>query len=122
MDGQFCFRITVGGCRLLTSPGIHPEGAALADVLFVIPMHHLRFYERLLHRVQPRIVIPYHWDDFFRPLDKPLRPFWQSPRRGWPPLQRINLTGFREMVEQIAPGTRVLQPQAFRSHDLRAFT
>jgi L-ascorbate metabolism protein UlaG (beta-lactamase superfamily) len=122
MDGQFCFRITAGACRLLTSPGIRPEDAAPADVLFVIPMHDRRYYERLLQRVQPRIVIPYHWDDFFRPLDKPLRSFWQSPRRGWPPLKRIDLKGFRKMVEQIAPGTSVLEPQAFRFHDLREFT
>lgn len=122
MDGQFCFRITVGGWRLLTSPGVRPEDAAPADVLFVIPKQDRSFLERLLQRVQPRIVIPYHWDDFLRPLDKPLRPFWQAPRWGWPPLQRMDLAGFREMVEQIAPATRVLEPDAFHSQELGDFT
>jgi L-ascorbate metabolism protein UlaG (beta-lactamase superfamily) len=31
-----------------------------------------RYTERLLRRLDPRLVIPHHWDDFFRPLDAPL--------------------------------------------------
>jgi L-ascorbate metabolism protein UlaG (beta-lactamase superfamily) len=122
MDSQFSFRITVGGWRLLTSPGVRPEDAVPADVLFVIPKHDREFYASLLERVQPKVVIPYHWDDFFRSVNKPLRPFWQPPRWAWPPLRRMDPAGFRRDIEQIAPGTSVLEPQVFRFYDLGKFT
>jgi L-ascorbate metabolism protein UlaG (beta-lactamase superfamily) len=28
-----------------------------------------RYVERLIRRLEPRVVVPHHWDDFFRPLD-----------------------------------------------------
>lgn len=28
-----------------------------------------RYTERLLRRLEPRVIVPHHWDDFFRPLD-----------------------------------------------------
>lgn len=30
-----------------------------------------RYWERLLSRLEPRVVVPHHFDDFFRPLDAP---------------------------------------------------
>jgi len=31
-----------------------------------------RYWERILRRLQPRTVVPTHYDDFFRPLDAPM--------------------------------------------------
>jgi L-ascorbate metabolism protein UlaG (beta-lactamase superfamily) len=31
-----------------------------------------RYLRRILPRLEPRVVVPHHWDDFFRPLDGPL--------------------------------------------------
>jgi L-ascorbate metabolism protein UlaG (beta-lactamase superfamily) len=31
-----------------------------------------RYWERILHRLQPRVIVPTHYDDFFRPLDAPM--------------------------------------------------
>lgn len=31
-----------------------------------------RYLERILGRLEPRIVVPHHFDDFFRPLDAPM--------------------------------------------------
>ncbi|MGW2593974.1 MBL fold metallo-hydrolase [Streptomyces sp. NPDC001515] len=33
------------------------------------------YWERLVAATGARRVVPVHWDDFFRPLDRPLRPF-----------------------------------------------
>jgi L-ascorbate metabolism protein UlaG (beta-lactamase superfamily) len=118
MDSCYGFLISVNGQRLLTDPGIRPEDAVAADVLFVYPIMHRAYYESLLPLVQPKMVVPCHWDDFFRPLSKPLRPFWQLPRWTFPPLKRVNLAEFRDTVEAIAPGTRVLVPEVLRSYDL----
>ena len=31
------------------------------------------FYKETLDKVQPKTVIPLHWDDFFSPLDEPVK-------------------------------------------------
>ncbi len=33
-----------------------------------------RFFEETIEKVKPSLVIPLHWDNFFSPLDKPVRP------------------------------------------------
>jgi hypothetical protein len=35
-----------------------------------------------------------------------------------PPLQRVNLAGFSRMIEQMAPGTKVIIPELFRLYNL----
>ncbi len=49
---------------------------------------------------------PDHWDNFTRPLSKPLRPCWDRPPglAGWPPVKRMNLAQFTRRVEQTARG------------------
>jgi L-ascorbate metabolism protein UlaG (beta-lactamase superfamily) len=118
MDFHYSFLISAGGQRLLTDPGICPEDAVAADVLFIHPGRPRPFYESLLPRVRPKVVVPYHWDDFFRPLSLPLRPFWWPTGRVFRPLQRVNLAEFGETIGQIAPGTALLEPEAFRSYNL----
>jgi len=55
-------------------------------------------------------------------LSRPARPMFKPPRRAWPPLQRVNLTRFKQMVEQIAPQTQVLIPEKFQLYDLQQLT
>jgi len=118
MDWYYSFLISVNGQRLLTDPGTRPEDAAAADVLFVYPIRPRAYYGSLLPLVQPKLVVPCHWDDFLRPLSKALRPLWKLPRRAFPPPKRVNLAEFRDTVEAITPGTRVLVPEVLRSYDL----
>lgn len=118
MDGCFSFLIIVHGRRVLTDPGVCPEDAVAADVLFVFPGMEYKYYVSLLDIVQPKIVIPYHWDDLFRPLSKPLRPYWKLPRWTLAPLQRLNLVEFKAMIERIAPGTSVFEPEILCGYDL----
>ncbi len=121
MDSYYSFLISISGQRLLTDPGKRPEDAVAADVLFIYPGMPRRFYELLLPRVRPKVVVPYHWDDFFRPLSLPLRPYWRPPRWGFPQLGRVNLAEFAETVERIAPGTTLVVPDLFRGYDLAEF-
>ncbi|UCG84267.1 MAG: MBL fold metallo-hydrolase [Dehalococcoidia bacterium] len=118
MDEDFSFLISIGGYRLLTDPGENPAEVPSADILFVFPYRHDVYYESLLHQVQPNVVIPTHWDDFFRPLSKPLRPLIQPPK--WPPISlgRINLTSFRHRIERIYPQTKVFVPEIFNTYNL----
>jgi hypothetical protein len=126
MDEYFSFRISTRGLRLLTDPGSRPEWAAPADAVLVIPFQDYGYYESLLHVVQPRVVIPYHFDDHFRSLSKPFRACYKPPLRlgsgrvrwTFPPLQRMSVTELRQMIEKIAPETEVLVPELFRAYDL----
>ena len=114
MDRCFGFLVDAGGHRLLHCPGT----AVPAEVLTVKPLGTRARYESLLRNVRPRIVIPVHWDDFCRPLSKPVRPILAPFGQAVPPLKRIDLAQFERMVEQIAPGTLVLIPEMFRTYDL----
>lgn len=122
MDHCFSFLIRVAGQRLLNWCSAYPGPAALADVLFARPYRTRPFFEALLRDVQPRLVIPTHWDDFFRPLSKSVRPMFKPPCWSWPPLQRVNLMRFKQMVERIAPEAWVFIPERFQTYDLHQLT
>jgi len=139
MDCCFGFLVEIEGQRLLHCPG----QAVSAEVLTIKPVWTRSHYESLLRGARPRIVIPVHWDDFTRPLSKPVRPmvapFNMKRRPTAPtadsrgrsgaalsgqliaPLKRIDLAQFEHMVKQIAPETRVLIPEVSRIYDLSEF-
>ncbi|MGD8752000.1 MAG: hypothetical protein PVG14_11285 [Anaerolineales bacterium] len=121
MDVCFSFLIQVGGLRLLDWRDVSPQGAPPAEALFVSPMELETYYRDLLAAVRPRLVIPVHWDNLFRPLHKPLRPFYRPPRLALPPLQRIDLNQFDRKIARIAPQARVLVPELLDSYNFRDY-
>ncbi len=118
MDLNFSFLIDVGGYRLLDWNSEDPEPAVPADVLFVGPQRSRQYYDALLRQVRPRMVIPIHWDDFFRPLSKPLRPIFAPPAWAFPPLRTLNLAEFRHTLQRVAPTTKLFLPEIFRPYKL----
>ena len=114
MDRCFGFLVNVEGTRLLHCP----DTGAPADVLTVKPLGTRARYKALLRQTRPRVVIPVHWDDFCRPLSKPVRPTLAPSGQAIPPLKHIDLAQFVRMIEQIAPETQVLIPDMFRTYDL----
>lgn len=121
IDACFSFLIKVGGLRFLDWSSKQVDSAPSADVLFVKPLQDRAYYEVLLSMVQPRVVIPIHWDDFMRPLSQPIRPMLKPPRLAFPPLARVDLTAFRQLIKRIAPQTQVFLPEIFRLYELSAF-
>ncbi len=118
MDCGFSFLISVGDRVLLTDPGERPDRVERADLLLVSPFHNLVYLRSLLPRVHPRVVIPNHWDDLWRPLSKPLRPMIRPPVWSLPPIQRVNLPNFKRTIEQVDPTFRVLIPEIFTFYKL----
>jgi len=55
-----------------------------------------RYVERIVRALQPRLIVPTHHDDFFRPLDAPARLGFN-----------VNLTGFAEEVHAASRGVPV---------------
>jgi L-ascorbate metabolism protein UlaG (beta-lactamase superfamily) len=121
MDACFSFLIEAGGLRWLDwgSEGVEP--AKPADVLFVKPQQDRAYYQALLGVVQPRVVIPIHWDNFMHPLSQPIRPMFKPPRLAFPPLERVDLTRFHQMIMQIAPQAHVFLPEIFRLYEVSEF-
>jgi L-ascorbate metabolism protein UlaG (beta-lactamase superfamily) len=118
MDTCFSFLIEVGGLRFLDWGSIRSGPAPSADVLWVTPSADAAYYEALLTMVQPLLVLPIHWDDLFRPLSKPVRPYWKPPHRAFPPLEREDLTRFRQLIKQIAPQAHIFIPEIFQLYEL----
>jgi L-ascorbate metabolism protein UlaG (beta-lactamase superfamily) len=121
MDTCFSFLIEAGGLRFLDWSSERVDSAPPADVLFVKPHQERAYYEALLGMVQPRVIIPIHWDDFMRPLSQPLRPMLKPPRLAIPPFARVDLTTFRQMIRRIASQTKVFLPEIFRLYELSEF-
>jgi len=117
MDSCFSFRIRAGGVEFLNWRSVSTVGAVPADVLFVSPTARIPFYQSLLGKVQPRVVVPVHWDDFYRPLSKPIRPMLTSTGKVFPRFKRLDIDGFEGTIARVAPGARVVIPEAFRVYD-----
>lgn len=118
MDYGFSFLILAGGLRFLVWTSALTELSPRADVLFLSLTGTKAYLETLLSRVQPSMIVPTHWDDFFRPLSRPIRPSFELPRLAIPPVRRKNLDVFRRMVSDIAPGVKTIIPEIFRSYQL----
>ena len=83
--GSYDFIVRHGGRTTLIRPCFNYIEGQLdgirADVLFLgitglsrAPYDmRSRFFEETIDKVQPRLVIPLHWDNFFSPLAKPVR-------------------------------------------------
>lgn len=118
MDDDFSFLLTVNGRRVLVDSGGISLDMEPVDIAFVQPHLGPDHVASVLKGVQPSVVIINHWDDFFRSLSCPLRPFFTHP--GWSsfPLRRLDLSVFRCFVKHTAPKTQVLVPEIFQIYTL----
>jgi L-ascorbate metabolism protein UlaG (beta-lactamase superfamily) len=107
MDVCLGFLITVMGTRLLVCAA-QPQPA---DVLFAVAQETSSYYLNLFKGVQPSLFIPIHWDNFTRPLSRPLRRF---ARPGKLSLMQIN-----RLARQVLPHLNVIVPEIFREYTLQ---
>jgi L-ascorbate metabolism protein UlaG (beta-lactamase superfamily) len=118
MDECFSFLIAARGWRVLVWHSIRAEKAPRADILFVGPTDLSASGEALLAAVQPQLIVPVHWDDPFRPLARPVRPFFELRRWALPPVRRIDLNRFAERVRAVVPEAHTFVPEVFRTYAL----
>lgn len=120
MDGCLSYLVQIAGWRVLVYHARRVAPLPQADVLCLSMAQSRAFYQQVLEQVRPRLVIPLHWDDMFRPLSEPLRPFWAPPRWSAPLLRRLNPDGFEAMIANLDCRVRVLTPQPLREYHLSA--
>ncbi len=97
---------------------MHGEGEARADVLFVSPFHSYNFIELQLPLINPRLIIPIHWDDFMRSLRKPIIPGISPLRKSFPWLRRVDLADYVKKIQAQGPGARVVIPELFTPYPI----
>ncbi len=118
MDCCFSFLIRAAGRRLLFWACDRPGPAPAADVLFAGVFRTVDGYRGLIDQVRPQTVVPLHWDDFFRPLSRPVRPTLLPLQRRLPPLRRLSLDELQQTIAQAAPGVAVLVPRMFEEYEI----
>jgi L-ascorbate metabolism protein UlaG (beta-lactamase superfamily) len=111
MDYGLCYRIEADGVSFLTDPGYQPDVNVPTSVLLTQPYHDEAYYREMLPLIQPKTVIPIHWDNLFSHGYS--RPYFQPPAFRWPPVRRIDLEEFKAMIQKISPSITVLIPKRF---------
>jgi L-ascorbate metabolism protein UlaG (beta-lactamase superfamily) len=106
MDCSFGFSIRVQGVRILFCPG----PALPADLLFAGVWRGLAEYRSLLAAVHPQVYLPVHWDNFFRPIDQPVR---ELVRPGG-----LSLARLQHFVQETSPATKFCVPQLLKWVDV----
>lgn len=127
MDACYSYAIETEQARVLCwAGGPSVMAPAPMDLLFARTDLNAAGLAQLLQVTRPRLVVPIHWDNLFRPLTKdpshPARPFWEPPRRAWPPLRRAAPQAFCRAVESLWPDATALVPEPLREYNLAAFT
>ena len=119
MDRLFCFHIEVSDITLATEPGDGPWNVGETMVLLLSPRHTEDRLAAIFERTHPKTVIPYHWDDMYRTLARPLRAMMAPPTVSLRPFRRMDLNAFQERVRRIDPHPRVFLPEVMKTYALR---
>ncbi len=106
MDTCLGYCITVLGKRVLACAA-EPQPA---DLLFMVAQEPGKYYMKMLKGVQPRVFVPIHWDNFLRPLSKPVKRFTRPGR-----MQLWQLT---MLARKVLPRAEVIVPEIFREYTL----
>lgn len=113
MDICFSLLVISGKRRILF--GNYP---VRADILFINPNDRAGFYLPFINEVKPSVIVPIHWDNFFLPLSRPIRPMLNIPSWIFPWIKRNTLGEFKRVIERSFSSTRVIIPQVFNEYQM----
>jgi L-ascorbate metabolism protein UlaG (beta-lactamase superfamily) len=119
MDCMLSFRVSAGGISVLMWNTPSTAHAPAADALVITITRNPLKWKHVIEKVTPSVVFPIHWDDFFSPVDRPLRPMMAPPRWGDRLFRRMNPQEFARASESFLPQGMVSIPQIFRSVELK---
>ncbi|MCX6031563.1 MAG: hypothetical protein NT169_19965 [Chloroflexi bacterium] len=108
MDACFSFLIRAGPYRIL-----HGAAPVPADLWLTVPTRRRGRNAELLRVIRPKLVVPIHWDDLFRPLSRPIRPLSRPIRPLLGPAGRAELA-----LPRTALAAPVFRPEIFRVYRL----
>jgi L-ascorbate metabolism protein UlaG (beta-lactamase superfamily) len=110
MDAMFSFLIQTNGASFLVWNGPAESGIPEADVLIFCPLWGDGECAQAARAAKAKVVVPIHWDDFFSPLDRPIRPLIVPP--GWksPWIRRMDPVSVAKSVKRLLPDVKVVIP------------
>jgi hypothetical protein len=111
-------RVSAGGISVLFWNTSSAANAPAADALVITLARNPLRWKDVIARVKPKVLLPIHWDDFFAPLDKPLRPMLAPPRWGDRPFRRLDPQEFALASEKYFPRGLVRIPEPFQPIEL----
>jgi L-ascorbate metabolism protein UlaG (beta-lactamase superfamily) len=109
IDSQFAYRISVGPRTCLTDPGKEVSKGAI-DILFINTLQGTRTVRHILKTLDPGVVIPIHWDNYFRPISVS----GGAPGWGVLPVKRVFLKTVKKLVNSLTPRGTFFLPEPFK--------
>ncbi|MBN1440274.1 MAG: MBL fold metallo-hydrolase [Anaerolineales bacterium] len=120
MDTMLSFRIHAPGAAALVWNGPPAADVPQAEALFYCPLWGARMCAEVAAAARARVIIPVHWDDFFLPLENPLRPLISPPGWNSPWIRRMDPRRFAGRMKKILPDVPVLVPARMQSAEIPA--
>jgi L-ascorbate metabolism protein UlaG (beta-lactamase superfamily) len=113
MDSQFAYKINAGLSTCLTDPGKEGHKEPV-DLLFVSTLQGCRVVSQAIKIIDPAVVIPIHWDNYFKPIAGSSK----APGWGLVPVNRVALKALRSLVHTLTPRGRFFVPEPFKFYRL----
>jgi L-ascorbate metabolism protein UlaG (beta-lactamase superfamily) len=118
LDVCYSYLVDFKKIKVLVWSSTSNKDAQPADILFSRAVAGQKWNEKMMKVVQPRLVIPTHWDDMFQSLSFPIVPFFAPPALELPPLRKIDLEKFKKEIILAKPGCKILIPEVLKSYNL----
>lgn len=115
MDSMFSFLVRMAEASVLVWNSPESRDVPLADVLFYSPLWGARVCAVIARAAQARFVVPVHWDDFFSPLERPVRPLIAPPGWSFPWIRRMDPHAFTRSLNTLLPNVQVHIPEPLKS-------
>jgi hypothetical protein len=115
MDVCYQFSIRFGNTVIQTDTGESGYNKEDTNILFINPLKTTRLLQKIFKEIRPKNAVFIHWDNLFRPLSKPLMPYFIPPD-GFPYLpKKADLERSAGMIQEITDNTtKVLIPKLFQ--------
>jgi|GEM_PF-3492983 len=88
------------------------------DILVTSPFYSYDYYEKIINILKPKIIIPNHWDNFFRPLTKKIKGFKITIQNKFPYIKPYNLKKFENIIKTISKEIIIYKLEIFRYYDI----
>jgi L-ascorbate metabolism protein UlaG (beta-lactamase superfamily) len=106
MDNCLGYLIHGGGKRLLVCAA-RPQAT---DVLFIVAQESRQYYLDMFNGTRAQTIVLIHWDNFIRPLSKPIQRFTRPGR--------LRLEEIQHLAQTRLPEVRVIIPEWFVEYTL----
>ncbi len=120
MDCMLSYRVSAGGISILFWNTSSAANAPAADALVITLTRSPLRWKDVIAKVDPTVILPIHWDDFFAPLSRPLRPMMAPPRWGERLFRRMDPQEFARASEGFLPRGMVRIAGIFQPIELKS--